>query len=134
MKMFARRKPATVPDRRSIARVRVDCVAMLIMPSGNRAGRLFDISTHGARFVTQDPPARDVSAILEWHSHDAYCHIIWTKPGMCGVEFDRPIPAKVVDDLAGAAPAGPRLVQRMADDGTDPEKGCRPAPPARFVG
>lgn len=129
MKLFGNAKPAPVTEQRTKPRIRVDCLATLAMPSGDRPGRLFDISTDGARFVTEVPPAKGVSAILDWEMHEAYCHVIWTKPGMCGVEFDRPLPAQVVEDLVAANPAGPRLVH--------PAQGSGPAgnaPPTRFVG
>ncbi|MCB2066461.1 MAG: PilZ domain-containing protein [Erythrobacter sp.] len=128
MRLFARGKPAPVPELRKVSRTRVDSLATMLMPSGDRIGRLFDISTDGARFITETPPATGVSAILDWELYEAYCKVIWVKPGMCGVQFDRPIPAKVIEDLAAAAPAGPRLVHN-ADGG---EAGT-PAAPQRFV-
>jgi len=130
MRLFARTKPASVPERRSTPRTRVDCLATMLMPSGNRHGRLFDISTTGARLVTEDPPAKGVSAILDWNLHEAYCKVTWVKPGMCGVEFDRPISTKVVEDLVKVAAAGPRLVHPSSGDqpGSDDN-----APPTRFV-
>ena len=131
MKLFARTKPASAPERRSGPRTRVDCLATMLMPSGNRSGRLFDISTTGARLTTQDPPAKGVSAILDWSLHEAYCHVIWTKPGMCGVEFDRPLPQRVLDELIEEAGTGPRLVHRSAGDNSP---GGVPRPPTRFVG
>lgn len=132
MRLFARTKPEPVIERRGGPRTRVDCLATMLMPSGNRPGRLFDISTTGARLVTDDPPAKGVSAILDWTMHEAYCHVIWTKPGMCGVEFDRPLPQGVIDDLAKAAGAGARPVQASSNDRASSEG--PPAPPTRFVG
>ena len=129
MKLFARTKPVPVPERRSGPRTRVDCLATLLMPSGDRQGRLFDISTTGARFVTDDPPAKGVSAILDWTLHEAYCKVSWIKPGMCGVEFDRPIPAKAVADLAASSSTEPRIVQARATG----QPGERQSPPTRFV-
>lgn len=128
MRLFGSAKPVFAAEQRAKPRTRVDCLATLAMPSGDRTGRLFDISTDGARFVTDSPPAKGVSAILDWELHEAYCHVIWTKPGMCGVQFDRPIPAKAVEDLAAAAPAGPRLVHPAGSDGSGGN-----TPPTRFV-
>ncbi|WAT18235.1 PilZ domain-containing protein [Aurantiacibacter sp. MUD11] len=131
MKLFTRAKPDPFPERRTGPRTRVDCLATMLMPSGDRPGRLFDISTTGARFTTECPPAKGVSAILDWSMYEAYCMVVWSKPGMCGVEFDKPIPQKVIDDLVEAAPAGPRLVH-SADDNAG--EGPQPsAPPRRFV-
>lgn len=129
MKLFGRRQPAPVIERRAGPRTRVDCVATLLMPSGNRAGRLFDISTTGARFLTDEPPAQGVSALIEWPGHETYCRVSWVKPGMCGVEFDRPIPAQVIEQLAEAAPAGPRTPPATDTPGTSHHS----PPPTRFV-
>lgn len=128
MRLFGNAKPVSGAEQRVKPRTRVDCLATLAMPSGDRLGRLFDISTDGARFVTDSPPAKGVSAILDWEMHEAYCHVIWTKPGMCGVQFDRPLPAKVVEDLAAAAPAGSRLANPAGG-----HAGGGNAPPTRFV-
>lgn len=134
MKLFGHTKPAPIIERRSGPRTRVDCPATMLMPSGDRPGRLFDISTTGARFLTDDPPAQGVSAILDWTMYEAYCHVTWVKPGMCGVEFDRPIPARVVEDLVETAPAGPRAARGSADGRASSGDGRPPAPPTRFVG
>ena len=128
MKLFGTAKSVPAAEQRTKPRTRVDCLATLAMPSGDRTGHLYDISTDGARFVTDHPPAKGVSAILDWNLHEAYCHVIWTKPGMCGVQFDRPISAKAVQDLAEAAPAGPRLVHPAGGNSTGGN-----APPTRFV-
>ncbi len=130
MKLFARTKTVSAPERRSGPRMRVDCLATLLMPSGNRTGRLFDISTTGARLVTEDAPAKGVSAILDWNSYEAYCHVIWTKQGMCGVQFDKPVPQRVIDDLVEEAGAGPRLVHPAQGD---EDAGGVMRPPTRFV-
>ncbi len=116
MKLFGREKTAPVPERRSSPRTRVDCTAILVMPSGNADGRLFDISDTGARITTDKPPGNGVAAILEWPHGEAYCHIIWSKPGMCGVQFDRPLPASVLKATIESAPSGPRLVHSNEGD------------------
>ncbi|MWV28141.1 PilZ domain-containing protein [Aurantiacibacter rhizosphaerae] len=133
MKLFARTKAAPAADRRAAPRIRVNHPATMVMPSGNRTGRIFDISINGARFVTDDPPATGVGVILDWTMHEAYCQVTWTKPGMCGVQFDRSLPARVVEELSQAAPSGPRPVKSAVTP--LPDKAPRhPAPPTRFVG
>ena len=132
MKLFARTKPAPVIERRGGPRTRVDCLATMLMPSGNRTGRLFDISTTGARIVIDEPPPKGVSAILDWTTHDVYCLVIWTKPGMCGVEFDRPLPQGVIDALVNEAGAGAETTARPALPEQD--RSQRPGAPLRFVG
>ncbi len=134
MKLFARTKAVQAPERRSAPRTRVDCLATMILPSGNRPGRLFDISIHGARFITEDPPAKGVGVILDWTMHEAYCQVLWTKPGMCGVQFDRPLPNRVVEELVQASTDGPRLVSSDRDAASAAGGHAAPSPPTRFVG
>ncbi|WP_052761755.1 PilZ domain-containing protein [Aurantiacibacter luteus] len=122
MKLFMRAKPDPHPERRAAARVRVNAPAKLLMPSGDRPGHIFDVSTDGARFMTQSPPPKGMSAILEWADYEAYCMVSWQRPGMCGVEFDRPISQQAVDRLARECPAGPRSLMSLPDlpDDDDP--------------
>ncbi|APE28606.1 hypothetical protein BMF35_a1777 [Aurantiacibacter gangjinensis] len=130
MKLFTRHKTPLPAERRMAGpRVRVDCMATLLMPSGDRPGRLFDISTGGARITVEEPPAKGVSAILNWGSQEVYCMVIWSKPGMCGVEFDKPISQAAVDKLAEEAPSGPRLVYDAGSPATDAN--ATPQPPKR---
>ena len=136
MRLFTRAKPDSFPERRGGPRVRVDCLANMLMPSGDRTGRLFDISTTGARFVTDDPPAKGISAILDWSLHEAYCMVVWAKPGMCGVEFDRPLPQRVIDDLVREISARSRpasTVRPAPAPGMDSAVIDPAAPPKRFV-
>lgn len=120
MKLFTRsradRFPEPQPERRASQRTRVKAQATLLMPSGNRAGHIFDISTDGARFMCDNPPPKGISAILEWPSYEVFCVVTWEKPGMCGVVFDRAIPQAAVDRLAAIAPAGPRSLASLPDD------------------
>ncbi len=124
MRLFGREKTVSAPERRNAPRVRVDCMAVLVMPSGNIAGRLFDISDAGARITAENPPGKGCSAILEWPWGEAFCRITWTKPGMCGVEFDRPLLARVLQETIESAPAGLRLIYSAdpacTGTGTDP--------------
>ncbi|QZH74883.1 MAG: PilZ domain-containing protein [Erythrobacter sp.] len=134
MRLFGREKTIPAPERRGAPRVRVDCLATLVMPSGNVAGRLFDISDVGARLSMENPPGMGCGAILEWPWGEAFCHITWVKPGMCGVTFDRPLLARVLNETIESAPAGPRLVhsgQRESTQGTA-SPGSADIPPRLF--
>ncbi|GGD50242.1 hypothetical protein GRI62_06880 [Erythrobacter arachoides] len=138
MKLFRRAKPDPLPERRIAARVRVNAPAMLLLPSGGRPGHIFDISTDGARFMTQSPPRQGMSAILEWADYEVYCIVSWQRPGMCGVAFDRPISQQAVDRLARECPAGPRPLMSLPDlfddedpAATSPSPAPAPIPPRR---
>lgn len=102
MGLFGRAKAVDAKERRVARRFRVDCEARLILPSGERSGRLHDLSEDGARFVTADPPGTGCAAILEWGRHEGYCHVIWVNHDGCGVRFDRPVPRHIVEGTAQA--------------------------------
>lgn len=107
MTLFARARPDTnpepMPDRRSAQRIRVNCLATLVMPSGDRPGRLFDISAKGARLATDIPPAPGCAGLLDWSVHEAFCRVSWSKPGMCGLEFDEPLSPRALEATLAAA-------------------------------
>ncbi|MDE1466851.1 PilZ domain-containing protein [Aurantiacibacter sp. D1-12] len=133
MKLFARENPKPVPERRSSPRTRVDCMVTLNMPSGNVPGRFFDISESGARITAENPPSKGCAVILEWPYGEAYGFISWSKPGMCGLQFERAIPVKMLEETIENAPAGPRLVHSA--EGSDAVTGGglkNGAPPRLF--
>ena len=101
MGLFSRAKPGDAPERRQSRRYRVDCKARLIMPSGDRTGRLFDLSEDGARVRTDNPPPKGCSAILEWGANEAYAHVIWANHDSCGLRFDKPLPRQIVEKSVG---------------------------------
>ena len=127
MKLFSRAKPVQAPERRGGPRVRVDCIATLLMPSGDRPGRLFDISATGARLATQVPPSTGSAGILDWSIHEAYCKVTWSKPGMCGVTFDRPLSKEALQQTLEKAPAGTRAVPSVQANDTDEDTRGRTA-------
>lgn len=127
MKLFGRVQTMPIPERRGAPRTRVDCLATLIMPSGNIPGRLFDISDVGARLTMDNPPGAGCAAILEWPWGETFCRISWAKPGMCGVAFDRPLPAKILQETIESAPTGPRLVHDTERADTSASPSPRPA-------
>jgi len=95
---------ATAPiERRNAARIPVSCPARLRTCFGDRMGTLSDLSTSGARFLADDPPKEGTTALLEWEGHDAICRVVWSKSGMCGILFDRPIARHIVDKCAPPA-------------------------------
>ncbi len=134
MKLFARAKPVQAPERRGGPRTRVDCMANLLMPSGDRPGRLFDISASGARLATQVPPAAGCAGILDWSIHEAYCRVTWSKPGMCGIEFDKPLSPEALKETIEKAPAGSRALPagHANDAGTDSQDRKDGSPPTRL--
>jgi hypothetical protein len=90
---------ATHPaDRRGAARSRLECAALLQLTVGNRSGMLWDLSTGGARFQTDNPPPVGMTALLKWHSHEAFCQVVWKTADACGIAFHRPLSPSLVDN------------------------------------
>lgn len=88
---------AVQPDRRVARRYLVDCPARLAMAGGERDGRLSDLSEHGARLETGQPPQAGTTGFLRWGGEEHYCKIIWSSEGRCGIQFERPLAMAVVE-------------------------------------
>jgi hypothetical protein len=90
---------ATVPaERRGAERSRLECPAQLHLTVGIRLGSLWDLSTTGARFETDNPPPVGMTALLKWQDYEAFCKIVRVTPDSCGLMFDRPLSSALVDD------------------------------------
>lgn len=106
MALFGRNTAiAQAPERRLAKRRPVDCPARLKLLGGERDGRLSDLSEAGARFDTSDPPGADVSGLLMWNDHAFFGKVVWAKEGSCGIVFERPVPAGIVDQTIAVAAA-----------------------------
>lgn len=88
---------AVLPDRRVARRYLVDCPARMVLSGGERDGRLSDLSEHGARLETAQPPPAGTAGFLRWGSEEHYCKVIWSSEGRCGLQFERPIAIRVVE-------------------------------------
>lgn len=89
-------------ERRSVRRRVVDCEARLRTASGDRMGRLTDLSETGARFEAECPPPAGTSVMLSWGNHEFFGQVMWTKEASCGLLFERAIASWVVEDTAHA--------------------------------
>jgi hypothetical protein len=88
---------AMQPDRRVARRHLVDCPARLAIAGGERDGRLSDLSEHGARLDTAQPPLPGTTGFLRWNGEDHYCKVIWSNENRCGLQFERPITLALVE-------------------------------------
>lgn len=88
---------AVQPDRRVARRYLVECPARLAMAGGERDGRLSDLSEHGARLETAQPPQAGATGFLRWGGEEHYCKVIWSNEGRCGLQFERPIALGLVE-------------------------------------
>jgi hypothetical protein len=69
---------------------------------------LSELSITGARFQTAEPPQAGLSGMLRWHTHEAFCRVVWSTGGVCGLAFDRPLKRHLLDDtLEHDARTGP---------------------------
>jgi len=88
-------------ERRAVVRERCDCPANLVLPGGERSGRLSNISRNGACLRLSNPPRKGMTALLKWKSHEVLCDVAWSKADSCGVTFDAPIPGTVILETTG---------------------------------
>ena len=76
--------------------------AQLRFEGTTAATHIMDISRGGAMIETAaDAPAGD-SVILEVAGHDIAGRVAWTNSNFTGLKFDRMLPPRVVDDIAGS--------------------------------
>lgn len=85
------------PDRRVARRYIVDSPARFSTASGERGGRLTDLSEHGARFESTAPPIAGTTGFLKWDAQDHYCTVVWVTANNCGIRFERPIAIAIVE-------------------------------------
>jgi len=79
------------PERRIATRSRVNCPVQLQLPSGQRAGCMWDLSERGARVQVDKPPSVGASVRLEWMCYDMMCQVVWATQDMCGLLFEKAI-------------------------------------------
>lgn len=97
MAFFNVRTAEVQADRRVARRYIVDCPARFKLAGGDRAGRLSDLSEHGARLETEFPPPPGTAGYLCWRGEEHYCKVIWVAEGRCGLRFERPIPIGLLE-------------------------------------
>lgn len=103
------RRNAAESDRRRTARFIVEVPARIRTVIGDRECRISNISDHGARIETEEPPPAGIAACLIMGDEEIFCTVKWSKEGGCGVEFDHTIGPHTLEALATRAPveAGP---------------------------
>lgn len=103
MRLFAAEAVSLAAERRAVARTLVDCHARLHLPSGYRHGKLANISELGARMELDRPPPPGATVLLLWRTHEAFCKVAWANETACGLTFERPLRAHVLEDTTGDA-------------------------------
>jgi len=92
---------AILIDRRTTARTPVDRPARLQTAGGDWSVRLADISLGGARLELANPPRTGAQALLKWNAQEVMCKIAWSRSGVCGVTFDKPISHELLAETTG---------------------------------
>ncbi len=92
--------PDALVERRASRRTRVVCDAVLETLTGRYAGKLWDISEHGARLQLPLAPEAGATARLRWEDHEAICRVVWGEEDMCGISFDSPLVEAIVAQTA----------------------------------
>lgn len=82
--------------RRESRRVRVFLPATIETLSGNQVVQLTSLSCTGAAISLQDVPKLSADLVLRCGSLEAFCTVVWVKPGRCGLQFDEPITERIV--------------------------------------
>lgn len=77
--------------RRESRRVRVFLPASIETLHGNQAADLTSLSCTGAAVSLQTVPKLSADLVLRCGSLEAFCTVVWVKPGRCGLEFEEPI-------------------------------------------
>ena len=88
-------------EHRANTRVLADCPAHLRLPSGDRSGRILNISEGGVRLQLPDPPRKGTMALLEWRGYEAFCKVVWSDGDACGLAFERQVSPSVVTATSG---------------------------------
>lgn len=78
--------------KRSAGRLRTRIPARLITLDGEFRVILNDLSCTGASVGKQALALRSGNAVLQWLNFETFGVIRWGKDGLCGIEFERPIP------------------------------------------
>ena len=77
--------------RRESRRVRVYLPASIQTLQGTQAAELTSLSCTGAAISLQNVPKLSADLVLKCGSLEAFCNVVWVKPGRCGLQFDEPI-------------------------------------------
>lgn len=84
-------------ERRTVRRWTVDCEAWLRLVGSIYPGKLTDLSERGARFACGSLPTVNATALLNFGDQEHFCKVVWAQDGQCGLLFERPLPAHVVE-------------------------------------
>ena len=94
------RMEAAQKDRRRTARFVTDIAVVLRTVLGNRDCRISNISDLGAKLEMATPPPEGIAACLIMGREEIFCTVKWSQESACGVEFDRAISDRLLNEIA----------------------------------
>ncbi|WP_268236754.1 PilZ domain-containing protein [Novosphingobium endophyticum] len=114
--------------RRSESRLRVRLPVRMETRTETSRVILVDLSTTGARILTENPPKVGTEAMLHWGRYEAFGEVVWIEGVQCGIAFLDPIsPQDVLEtrelDDAAHLPQDRELLRQAARhwvEGTTP--------------
>ena len=92
-------------NRRRSQRAAVVLPASVVTMSSYQYFELIDLSATGARLHGATIPPLGRTALFRLESYQVLCRVVWADNGVCGVQFDELIPARVLEDLRNAGTA-----------------------------
>ncbi len=82
--------------RRRHSRLRLQLPARLITLGKSYHVTLIDLSLTGAKVALDVSGPRHGDAVLEWGGFDAFCSIAWSAGRFSGLDFEEPLPARLL--------------------------------------
>ena len=101
MSSLAIRKQILKAEKRRVPRFTVEIPVTLRTVGGNRECRMANISDLGAMLELPEPPAEGICAYLIFGDDEIYCRVLWSNETSCGVEFERALGERKLNEIAG---------------------------------
>jgi hypothetical protein len=57
---------------------------------------VLDLSTYGGKLTGENLPPRGKTALFRLNGYETLCKIIWSDGTRCGLQFEEPIPPRVL--------------------------------------
>ncbi len=88
--------------RRAAARVKAPVLAVVSTITADHRAALMNISSRGVRLSAPMLPSEGEEVIFKSERVEGFGHVVWSRNGQCGIEFESPIAPTDVDRLRNA--------------------------------
>ena len=99
MSSFAARQKTAQSERRRSGRLLIEIPVGFKTVTGVRPCHMGNISDAGAMLEMENPPATGISGWLVMGEDEIYATVAWSSEGTCGMEFERPLGVKTLDNV-----------------------------------